>query len=85
VALKVPTRRHLGGGQKRRNPKMFWIRSRVEYVFRVMKRQFGYTRIRYRSLAKNTAQVLTLIGRSDLLRPQCAKVPCRYQIEDQTR
>lgn len=32
------------------------IRAKVEYPFRVIKRQFGYTKVRYRGLAKNTAQ-----------------------------
>jgi len=29
------------------------VRSKVEPVFRVMKRQFGFDRVRYRGLAKN--------------------------------
>jgi IS5 family transposase len=29
------------------------VRSKVEHVFHVMKRQFGYTRVRYRGLDKN--------------------------------
>ena len=33
------------------------VRSRVEHVFRVLKRQFGYTKVRYRGLAKNTSQI----------------------------
>lgn len=33
------------------------IRARVEHVFRVLKCQFGYTRVRYRGLAKNTSQL----------------------------
>ena len=28
--------------------------------------QFGYTRVRYRGLAKNTAQVMVLIGLANL-------------------
>lgn len=42
------------------------IRTKVEHPFRVIKRQFGYTKVRYRGLAKNTAQVLTLFALSDL-------------------
>ena len=37
------------------------MRAKVEQPFRVIKRQFGYTKVRYRGLAKNTAQVLTLL------------------------
>lgn len=42
------------------------VRSKVEHAFRVVKRQFGYTKVRYRGLAKNTAQVLTLFALSNL-------------------
>ncbi|PPV00532.1 transposase, partial [Xanthomonas bromi] len=38
----------------------------VEHPFRVIKRQFGYTKVRYRGLAKNTAQVMTLFALSNL-------------------
>ncbi|WP_228719842.1 IS5 family transposase [Methylococcus geothermalis] len=66
VALKARPKRRLGAAQKRRNRRMSSIRSRVEHLFRVMKRQFGYTKTRYRGLAKNAAQVLTLIGLTHL-------------------
>ncbi|TWR41592.1 IS5 family transposase, partial [Xanthomonas vasicola] len=42
------------------------VRAKVEHPFRVIKRQFGYTKLRYRGLAKNTAQVLTLFALSNL-------------------
>lgn len=42
------------------------LRAKVEHPFRVIKRQFGYTQVRYRGLAKNTAQVLTLFALSNL-------------------
>jgi IS5 family transposase len=42
------------------------IRARVEHPFRVIKRQFGYAKVRFRGLAKNTAQVLTLFALSNL-------------------
>ena len=42
------------------------VRSKVEHPFRVVKRQFGYTKVRYRGLVKNTAQVLTLFALSNL-------------------
>jgi IS5 family transposase len=32
----------------------------------VIKRQFGYTKVRYRGLARNTAQVLNLFALSNL-------------------
>jgi len=42
------------------------VRAKVEHPFRVIKRQFGYTKVRYRGLAKNAAQVLTLFALSNL-------------------
>ena len=42
------------------------IRAKVEHPFRVIKRQFGYTKVRYRGLAKNTAQIVTLFALSNL-------------------
>ncbi len=42
------------------------LRAKVEHPFRVIKRQFGYTKVRYRGLAKNNAQVLTLFALSNL-------------------
>ena len=42
------------------------VRARVEHPFRVVKRQFGYVKVRYRGLAKNTAPVTTLFALSNL-------------------
>lgn len=42
------------------------VRAKVEHPFRVLKRQFGYTKVRYRGLAKNTAQIVTLFALSNL-------------------
>ena len=42
------------------------VRSKVEHPFRVVKRQFGYQKVRYKGLAKNTAQILTLFALSNL-------------------
>jgi IS5 family transposase len=68
VALKARPKRRLSNGQKRRNRKLSSVRSRVEHIFRVMKRQFGYIKTRYRGIAKNAAQVVTLIGLTNLYR-----------------
>jgi transposase, IS5 family len=42
------------------------IRAKVEHPFRVVKQQFGFTKVRYRGLAKNTAQLVTLFALSNL-------------------
>lgn len=42
------------------------IRAKVEHPFRVIKRQFGHVKVRYRGLVKNTAQLQTLFALSNL-------------------
>lgn len=42
------------------------IRAKVEHPFRVIKRQFGLLKVRFRGLAKNTAHVVTLFALSNL-------------------
>jgi IS5 family transposase len=42
------------------------VRAKVEHPFRVLKRQFGFTKVRYRGLAKNTAQIQTLFALANL-------------------
>jgi IS5 family transposase len=42
------------------------IRAKVEHPFRVIKRQFGLTKVRFKGLAKNTAHVVTLFALSNL-------------------
>jgi IS5 family transposase len=42
------------------------VRARVEHAFRVLKRQFGYVKVRYRGLAKNTAQLQALFALTNI-------------------
>lgn len=42
------------------------IRAKVEHPFRVVKRLFGHVKVRYRGLAKNTAQLHTLFALANL-------------------
>ena len=42
------------------------IRAKVEHPFQVIKRQFGYTKVRYRGLEKNTLHLKTLFALSNL-------------------
>jgi transposase, IS5 family len=42
------------------------VRAKVEHPFRVVKCQFGFTKVRYKGLAKNTAQLVTLFALSNL-------------------
>ena len=42
------------------------VRAKVEHPFRVIKRQFGYLKVRYRVLKKNTQQLVVLFALSNL-------------------
>jgi IS5 family transposase len=42
------------------------VRAKVEHPFRVIKRQFGHVKVRYRGLMKNTAQLHTLFALANL-------------------
>jgi IS5 family transposase len=66
VSLKASAQHRLTQANKRFNHRMSSIRARVEHLFRVIKRQFGYTKVRYKGIAKNAAQVFSLIGLTNL-------------------
>ena len=42
------------------------IRAKVEHPLRVVKRQFGHVKVRYRGLMKSTAQLYTLFALANL-------------------
>ncbi len=42
------------------------VRAKVEHPFRVLKRQWGHVKVRYRGLGKNTAQLHTLFALANL-------------------
>ncbi|MGH7117096.1 MAG: hypothetical protein ACREE9_21695, partial [Stellaceae bacterium] len=42
----------LSGSQRKRNRRNSAIRARVAHIFRVVKRQFGYRKARYRGLLR---------------------------------
>ena len=55
------------------------VRARVAHRFRIIKRQFGHVKTRYRGLARNRAQIFTLfaLGHLFLVRRRltaCARV-----------
>lgn len=56
----------LSAAQKKRNRKRSSVRARVEHVFRVIKRQFGFVKTRYKGLKKNAAQIHVLVGLANL-------------------
>lgn len=52
--------------QRRINRLTSSIRAKVEHVFRIVKRQFGYTRTRYRGLYKNGQQIFCLLALANI-------------------
>jgi IS5 family transposase len=52
--------------QRRINRYTSSFRSKVEHVFRIVKRQFGYTKTRYRGLYKNGQQIFCLLALANI-------------------
>jgi IS5 family transposase len=52
--------------QRAFNKKHGSVRAKVEHVFRVLKCQFGYRKVRYRGIRKNGAQVFSLLALANL-------------------
>lgn len=66
VLDKAKPKKKLSTGQVKRNRQLSSVRAKVEHPFRVLKRQFGYVKVRYKGLMKNTVQVLTLFALTNL-------------------
>jgi IS5 family transposase len=66
VKEKAKSGRKLTKRQQARNHRFGKVRAKVEHVFRVMKCQFGYRKVRYRGIAKNGAQVFSLLALANL-------------------
>ena len=68
--MLTPTKKPAGGelteAQKAFNRMLSAVRAIVEHPFRVVKRQFGFVKVRYRGLAKNTGQIVTLFALANL-------------------
>ena len=77
VKEKAKPGRELTQRQRARNRRFGRVRAKVEHVFRVMKCQFGYRKVRYRGIAKNGAQVFALLALANLYlarRPTCVRM-----------
>ena len=66
VKEKPKAGRRLSPSQLKRNRRHGTIRAKVEHVFRVLKCQFGYRKVRYRGIEKNGAQVFALLALATL-------------------
>ncbi len=58
--------RHINGvpdeKQRRKNREKSKVRARVEHVFAIIKRQWGFSKVRYRGLHKNATRAFTVHG-----------------------
>ena len=50
---RVKTKQGVDEGEKPKNPTRSRVRAKAEWPFRILKRTFGYTRVRYRGIVKN--------------------------------
>ncbi|MEA5163502.1 transposase [Cereibacter johrii] len=66
VMRKAPKGAPLHPRDERINRLIATVRAKVEYPFRIIKRQFGHVKTRYRGLAKNRAQLFTLFALANL-------------------
>lgn len=70
LSVLTPAKRPSGGEltaeQKAFNRMLSALRAVVEHPFRVVKRQFGYVKVRYRGLVKNTGQIVMLFALANL-------------------
>ena len=69
VAMKPGRRRKLDkdGPEEAAEKRKASVRAKVEHPFLYVKRHFGYGKVRYRGLAKNTQRIAMLLGFANLL------------------
>ena len=67
--------------QRARNRRFGKVRAKVEPIFRIVKCQFGYRKVRYRGIAKNGAQLFALFALANLylVRGRLASAASRRQ------
>ena len=66
VKAKAQSGRELAARLRARNRRFLKMRTKVEHVFRGMRCQFGYGKVRYLGIAKNGAQVFSLLALANL-------------------
>ena len=72
VAMRPGQRRMLEAGSDEavREKRNASVRAKVEHPFLYVKRRFGYTKVRYRGLTKNTQRLALLLGFANLMRAE---------------
>jgi hypothetical protein len=75
----------LASRQQALNRRRSQIRARGEHVFHVVKRLWGFTKVRYRDLRKNAARAFTLFGLANLRGGSCHRGPSPASAEPAAR
>ena len=72
VAMRPGQRRKLepGSPEAVSEKRKASVRAKVEHPFLYIKRHFGYAKVRYRGLSKNTQRLMTLLGFANLMRAE---------------
>ena len=60
----------IGSEEAAREKRKASVRAKVEHPFLYVKRRFGYTKVRYRGLAKNTQRLALLLVFANLMRAE---------------
>lgn len=67
VSSRPGKRKQMTGIEAEMEKVIVSVRAKVEHPFRVIKQQFGYSKVRYRGLAKNANRLSVLAGFANLL------------------
>ena len=72
VAMRPGQRRKLepGSPEAVSEKRKASVRAKVEHPFLYIKRHYGYAKVRYRGLSKNTQRLMTLLGFANLMRAE---------------
>lgn len=68
ISDRATPKRKLSLSQRKRNRKYSSVRAKVEHPFQVIKCQWGYVKVRYKGLFKNTMQLFALFSLANLFR-----------------
>lgn len=66
VKEKAKPGQKLSRWHRAKNKQFGRVRAKVEHVFRILKCQFGYRKVRYRGIKKNGAQVFALLALANI-------------------
>jgi len=79
TSRRVKTKAGVDEAEKRRNRTKARVRAKVEWPFRIVKRVFGFTKVRYRGLKKNHQWVCAAFALANLYknRKRLAKINLR--------